>query len=117
MISTATSVLQVSGGMPGLTAAIGISAGVVGISAAIYLQLLSPSRCSPVYVVMFYSLGAGMVLLNYTAIALPMPNNVDVLPIVGNALILGGELYLFRWIYKNTQSPGIAEIGEYQSTE
>jgi len=93
-----------------LTSVVGVSAGVVGVAAAVYLQLVATNRCSPVYIGLFFAIGAGMILVNYGAFELPLYGAGIYLPVIGNLLILTAELYLFRWVQQRTAVCNPTEI-------
>lgn len=82
---------------------IGAVAGFVGVASAVYLQLLAEDRVPPVYIGLFFVLGSGMILSNITAVPTFTGQWADLLPAVGNLVILVFELVLFRQVFRHTQ--------------
>lgn len=112
-----TAILLSAMSVVSLTSAVGISAGFAGVVMAIYLQLISANRCSPTYVALFYLLGSGLVLVNFGVLGVQLYGAVTYLPVIGNLLILGGEVYLFRWVLERTDPPTPAELLDLDEVE
>lgn len=81
-----------------LAGALGMTAGVLGVSVAIYLQLLAKDYCPPIYVAEFFVFGSGLILLNAAIVNQPLAVFGDWLPVLGNSLLLLGELYGIRYV-------------------
>lgn len=84
---------------------LGVLAGFVGVSAAVYLQLVAPHRVPPVYIVVFFVLGSGMILTNIRVLPTVPGELGTVLPIVGNGLVLGLEAVLFWYVANKANVP------------
>jgi hypothetical protein len=95
-----------------LAGAIGMTAGVLGVAVAIYLQLLAEDYCPPIYVAEFFVFGAALILLNAAIVNQQAVVFGDWLPVVGNALLLLGELYGIRYVARQvTLKQAVADLG------
>lgn len=91
-----------------ISAVLGLVAGFLGVVASVYLQLVAPDRCRPRYVAAFFVLGSGLILINFAAIGTLSAGVDDWFPVVGNAIILAGELWAVRKVIEESDATASA---------
>lgn len=108
MIDTAAAVLLSRHSLE----ALGALTGVLGVSIALYLQLISNRQVKPRYVVGFYLLGTGLLLLHLRPLPAFGPTASAVGRLLGLTIILAGELAAFHHVYRVSDVQTPREVAE-----